>query len=53
MDGARYQGLDRGEIVSTMALLGVKKKHRAALFDQLRQMEGAALAAMVNPDAAG
>src|SRR5690606_21130202 len=40
------QGLDYGVVRDVLALLGIKKKRRPGVFEQLRVMEAAALAAM-------
>lgn len=43
LGGAAYLGLPRSEILATLELQGIKKKRRAELFEQLREMEKAAL----------
>lgn len=43
MDGARPQGLDHGQIKSTLQLMCVKKKMWPELFDGLKTMEAEAL----------
>lgn len=39
----RWLGLDRPAIESTLRLMGVKRKKRSGVFEDLRVMEGAAL----------
>ena len=43
MNGAMPQGLDHGQIESTLRLMGVKKKRWPELFDDLKTMEAEAL----------
>lgn len=39
----KYRCIDRPAIESTMRLMGIKRKKRGGVFDDLRVMEGAAL----------
>lgn len=51
MNGTRYQGIERAEIVAVLDLMRVKKKRREEVLMQLRMMEAAALVAMAGEDA--
>lgn len=42
----RYLGIDRPAIESTMRMMGVKRKRRGGIFEDLRVMENAALEAL-------
>lgn len=46
MNGTHRQGLDMTQAESVMRLMGIKRKQRGRVFDGLRVMESAALAAI-------
>ena len=46
IDGERLQGLDAAQIESVLRLQGIKSGERERIFDGLRVMEKAALAAL-------